>query len=348
MRTRWTLLSILWLSISTLAISCRSSEPTVTGEKPRKSSKYYTSAYPQGDISKELTRAKNAVLRIVSTGFYRSYSFSQLVTLSDIRTNDNDIGKIANRITNFEESTAGSSILLENIRDRHLLITCEHVVSFPDTVITYYESKNIPPETYIQSISIKQRQTNLIFKSNRLKSFDVLATDSRSDLALLRASFSDQPHETEQSLDMPMGENDRLQLGTFIYIIGFPKGYNIITRGVVGDSGNQHDRFFVMDALFNPGISGGLIIASRDNYRSFEWVGMARSASVDREDYLVPRPTLDDFGNTIEPYQDTVFVQRKNRISYGITQAIPMNRIRSFLSKNKDLIRKNGFSYPVD
>jgi len=346
MRTRWTFLSILWFSISIILASCGGSEPAFIDEKPQKRTKYYTSAFPQRDISKELTKAKNAVLRIVSTGFYRSYSFNRFVTLSDIKTNN--ISKIASRRTNFEESTAGSSILLENIRDKHLLITCQHVVSFPDTVITYYDSENIPPETYIQSISIKQRQTNLIFKSNRLKSFEILATDSRSDLALLSASFDDQPQETEESLDMPIGENDRLQLGTFIYIIGFPKGYNIVTRGVVGDAGSQHDRFFVMDALFNPGVSGGLIIASRDNYRSFEWVGMARSASVDREDYLVPSPTLEDFGNTIEPYQDTVYVQQKNRISYGITQAVPMNRIRSFLSKHKDVIRKNGFTPPVD
>src|SRR5699024_5885613 len=173
-----------------------------------------------------------------------------------------------------------------------------------------------------QSISVKRRQSNLIFSPGNFSNFEVIANDPLSDLALITAEFKSEMNQGHNSLPLSMGRSEDMQIGSFLYILGFPKGFPMITRGLANNRGLEGRRFFITDALFNPGISGGLIIASNDRFNSFEWVGMARSATADREKILIPDPTIDNYEERIgTPYTDDIFIGRKNRISYGITQA---------------------------
>ncbi|MGD8427963.1 MAG: serine protease, partial [Balneolaceae bacterium] len=190
----------------------------------------------------------------------------------------------------------------------------------------------------------------LIFSPQDLQDFDVVAADPLSDLALLSTSLSENIESLKHPLRFAPGNNDFLQMGSFLYIMGYPKGYLMTTRGLASNSEPQSRRFFVTDAIFNPGISGGLVFASKDNFRSFQWVGMARSATARTEDVLIPRPDSDSekYSKVARPYRDSVFVQKKTRISYGITQAIPINGIKSFISDNKRAILKSGFSYSAE
>lgn len=324
-------------------LSCNASQQATT-QQP-KPSKYYTTAFPNRDISRQLKSAQESILRILVTNFYHTYLFAEpRITLADVKTNNPK--DIASESFSSEESTAGTAIILQyNNSDRVLLITCNHVVSSADTVISYYKGKSIPSNTFVKSISIKQRQNNLIFSPKDLQDFDVIATDPYADLALLSTKLSEHIESLKHPLTFEAGNNDFLQMGTFLYVMGYPKGYLMLTRGLASDSEPQNRRFFVTDAIFNPGISGGLVFASNDNFRSFEWLGIARSASADNEDYVVPRPETDKYGKIARPYNDSLFVQKRTHISYGITQAIPINGIKNFLNENKRAILRNGFSY---
>lgn len=338
------------LSLFTIALTltfCSSSQQSTSTEPSRQQkteySEYYTSAFPHRDISSKLKNAQQSVVRIVSTGFYKNFEFSgKAITLADIKTNNPK--DIATSQTSVEESTGGTAIILDRNNQNSLLVTCHHTVFFPDTMITYYEGADIPEDTYIESISIKRNQTNLVYTSSELQPFEVIATKSRSDLALLNVEFEQVSNLDLYPLSIRAGNSDFLQLGSLIYVLGFPKSYPIVTRGLASSSESWNDRFFVTDAIFNPGISGGLILASNDNFESFQWVGMASSSTVSRENILVPRPNEDTYSRITRPYSDSVYVAQKSRINYGITQAIPINQVKEFLREQRSLLERKGFN----
>lgn len=339
------------LSLVTIALTltfCSSSQQSTTttessdAQLQAEYSEYYTTAFPHRDISSQLKDAQQSVVRIVSTGFYNNYNFSgKAITLADIKTNNpKDIAKSQ---TSSEESTSGTAIILDQNNRNSLLITCQHAVFFPDTMITYYEASDIPDETYIETISIKKNQTNLVYTPTELQPFEVLATNRRFDLALLNVEFDQTGNLELYPLSIKAGNSDFLQLGSFLYVMGFPKSYPMVTRGIASYSESWNDRFFVTDATFNPGISGGLVLASNNNYETFKWVGMASSSTASREEVLVPRPENDNYSRIIRPYSDSVFVQQKTRINYGITQAIPINQVKKFLKEQQSLLKRKGF-----
>jgi len=338
------------LSLFTIALIltfCSSSQQSVSSEssaqQPQKEySDYYTSAFPHKDISPQLKDAQQSVVRIVSTGFYNNYNFSgKAITLTDIKTNNPK--DIATSQNSAEESTSGTAIILDQNNRNSLLVTCQHTVFFPDTMITYYRGPDIPDETYVESISIKKNQTNLVYTSSELQPFNILATNKRFDLALLNVEFEQVGNLGLYPLSIKAGNSDFLQLGSLIYVLGFPKSYPMVTRGLASSSESWNDRFFVTDATFNPGISGGLILASNNNFNSFHWVGVASSSTATREEVLVPRPENDNYTRITRPYSDSVFVQQKTRINYGITQAIPINQVKEFLNNQRSLLERKGF-----
>lgn len=344
-----TLKNILFLLMfAGLIISCSSSEPASSNTETEASSpepevsEYYTSAFPDHDVSSELKKAQQSIVRIVSTAFYDNYAFDeQYITMDDIRTN-----KLENISTDYfssKESTAGTSIILDQNSNNSLLLTAEHTVSFPDTAVAYYENDNLPQQKFVESVSIKRRQTNLAFLDTELESFEVISSNSRLDVALLNVELGLDKNLDQHELMINPGNSDLLRLGSFLYILGFPKGYPMVTRGLASSSESWNDRYFITDATFNPGISGGLVLATRDNYKSFEWVGIASSSSASRESVLVPRPIDDDYPRAVRPYSDSVFVQQQMRINYGITQAVPVNKIKEFLRNSKQEINEHGF-----
>jgi len=322
-------------SVSQPAKSDQDTEPRVTEN--------YTAAFPQTDVSGKLKQAQQSIVRIVATGFYENFTFTdKLVTMQDIKTNG--AKNIASNRNTFEESTAGTSIILDQNNRNFLLISSEHVVSFPDTVVTYYKGDKYPHEEFVKSMSIIRRKSNLIYTGQQIRSFKIISTNEQLDLALLDIELDKINNLDQYPLNLSLGNSSSLQLGSFLYILGFPKGYAMVTRGLASSSESWNDRFFITDAVFNPGISGGPILASRDNFNSFEWVGMVSSATATHEDVLVPRPNSDKYTNITQPYRDTVFVAQKTRINYGIAQAIPIDRIKEFLSEHEEELKKYGYS----
>ncbi len=344
---RWlACISLLFFSISLLSCSSSENASQNSSNSNNKPSKHYTTAFPQRDISDELTQARESVLRIVSTSFYNSYTFDKpFLTLPDIKTNNPK--DIATNYYSTEESTAGTAIVLQNTDRNVMLITCEHVVASPDTVITYYEGDTIPNNTFVKSISIKQKQNNLLFTNQELYSFNTIASDKQYDLAILTATLNSNDEKLpNRPLRFSAGNSKDLKMGSVLYILGYPRGYPMVTRGLASTAANRSSHYFITDALYNPGISGGLVLASKDRFRSLQWVGMARSASASTENILVPRPG-EKYDQATKPYTDNPFVQQKTRISYGITQTIPIDTIKDFLEENEEKISRNGFHYSV-
>lgn len=333
--------NILIILLCSLVWGCASNAP-VSNNESTKDSKTYTTSFPTRDASDQLKNIRKSVIRISSTGIYVTYFFEdRLLTNKDLNTVD--VKDIATRRITSNESTAGTAISIFNNSHTIGLLTNAHVVDFPDTLISYVDKEGVQPNTFIKSLKIKRNQTNLIYDLPNVGSFEIIGADKTSDLALLKVSKNRFEELDAPILPISIGNPADLEWGSFVYIIGYPKGYPMITRGIVSDPKRNEYDDFLTDALFNPGISGGMIMASRNNFRSFEWIGMTNTASADLKRSLVPDPTKTSKYDNFDLYTDSVFVETQTQLVYGITQSIPIKRIISFLEEHEKEIRKMGF-----
>ncbi|MDX1637778.1 MAG: serine protease [Balneolaceae bacterium] len=302
----------------------------------------YTSAFPYRDISDQLNSVYRSVKRITITGVYRIYYFeNQPVTLQQVR--GGNLKKLASRSITKDQSVAGTAISIAQDRRVTTLLTCAHIVQFPDTVIEYVSSNTEPQSEWIQTVAIKHDQRNLINDDRYLAPFEIKSVNSADDLALIQVPMDYEPRIDLQPLSIPLGNSRDLKWGSFVLVGGYPKGSAVITRGIVSSPNRTERGDFLTDALFNPGMSGGIILASRDRFTSFEWVGIANTASAEQEYLLVPDPGDQPSEKLLEPYGGYPYVEKKTRVAYGITQAVPTADIIDFLNENAALF-KNSIS----
>lgn len=324
-----------------LLSGCSSLKQTAVEGPIQRESTYYTSAYPFRDISARLEAIQHSVKRISSTAIYQTYYFNdQLVTEEQLRSGD--LEDLASHSMARNESTAGTAFAIARNNRSVALLTCAHVIDFPDTLISYVEHEDVPEREFVQSVTIRRSQTNLLHDLPNIGAFNILAQNNRDDLALIEVNLSEFENMQVPPLPVRIGDPKRLRLGSYIVIMGYPKGYPMVTRGIVSDPNRSRDGDFLTDALFNQGISGGLILASKDNYASFEWIGMANTASAIKEANLVPDPTKEGEYESFDLYTDSIFVQTRPRITYGITQAIPAARIIRFLEEHESKLSRLG------
>lgn len=329
------LISLLIIGI--LTISCTAplqiAQPTLEPTDP-----YYTSAFPTLDVSTDLERIQESIIRIASTGIYRTY-YMEDSSLTAEQLDTLELDEITSTISNFEETTAGTATIIGKSEIRALLITNAHTISFADTVITYYKGDDIPDETYIESVTVKQRQANIALTEPMLVSFNIIDIDVREDLALIELSLRNVDSDKVKPVNLSLGNSENLRTGSVVYILGFPKGFPMVTQGLVSNPNRNRKGAFLTDALFNRGVSGGLIIASKNNFEDFEWIGMANAGVATHEYYLVPDDDYIDSRETLQPYNGPLVAERKTSLDYGITYAIPTQVISEFLVRNRSRFR---------
>jgi hypothetical protein len=311
---------------------------------------YYQTAHPTHDTSKELREIIRSVKRIQVTGYYTTYVFmkEEQITESDLRDRQT-FNRALNRVP-FNHSKAGTATVISSDIHSTVLITNEHVVDYPDTLIQYYtedapRSRRRGAPRYIESVSIKQNQINLVFDLPDIRSFAVLSRDRRHDLALI--GIKNSPNTVAPVppvIRTKSGDPSQLVWGSFTYVLGYPKGFPMVSRAIVSDPNRDRQSSFLLDALFNRGISGGIVLAVRSDGPTLEWVGMARAASATSELILVPeRRDIGEFG-VILPYDGDIYVENVQRVDYGITFPIPMTVIQRFIDENKDLLARLGYA----
>jgi hypothetical protein len=123
-------------------------------------------------------------------------------------------------------------------------------------------------------------------------------------------------------------------------------GHKMITKGIVSNTRDDKSDSFLIDALFNRGFSGGIILAIRDGVPNFELVGMAKSVSVKNQYILSPDPLSGKFEYKPDfPYIGDIHVKKFEDINYGITYTISSNEIIKFLRENKIQLLQKGFNF---
>lgn len=319
-------------------LSCASTPQPIPNYNLQK--KDYTSTYPAVEISKKLSRIQNSIERIIATARYKVWYFGDRnVTLNDIKEEALDSLAIASIYT--EQGNAGTGISILANDNYTLFITAYHVTANSDTVITY-KTKGFKRGKYIKSIAVKQSSQTYLFDGTMLVQLQRIAVNPGDDLALLVGNRNYYNYYAP-SLSIRTGAAKNLQLGSVIYVLGYPLGSPMVTAGMVSAPNFDGQGSFLTDALFNHGISGGIIIASNNHYKNFDWVGMVTTASVKRISFLVPNPDY-KFYTDFELYSDSIFVDRKSFINYGLSRAVPIEEILNFIYSNEDKLNKYGLS----
>ena len=181
-------------------------------------------------------------------------------------------------------------------------------------------------------MAVKVRQQTYLPGIDRGQDLSLLAVDEKVDIALLTQDYRPTV-ESQPVFPMPTGSAVDLEWGSFVYVLGYPTGRAMITSGIVSQPDRNDDHGFLLDIVFNKGMSGGPVFARRRGSSEFECVGLVTSGSAGRELLVVPdrddaRPTLDSG----EPYTGDIFARETRRLHYGVTVGVAVESVRRLLA----------------
>ena len=306
----------------------------------------YDTEFPYKNCSTQLEEIARTIKRVNHIAHYKGYLFSRdqglkIGDLSQIKLKD-----VARSEWIYHQTGSGTATVIYAADHRLALLTCAHIVAAPDTVITYYQESAADNGLIVQSVSIKQRQSDYVVDIPDGSDMQILALDAKKDIAIIGKTQHQAGNMPLPIFSYPAGQAEKLEWGSFVYVMGFPMGNKMITRGIVSNPRNDPSGSFLVDALFNRGFSGGLVLAIKDGVPNFELVGMAKSVSANSEYVLRPEKTVDEFA--YDPnlaYTGDIHVEMKREINYGITHALSMEAIRGFFKENDRALRRSGFYF---
>lgn len=308
---------------------------------------YYQNQALSLNVRDQIGESFQAVRRIQSSVIYRTYQIEsvdgEFPTVEELA--GVELEEIASGMTIDTHSSAGTATVLSIENRNALLITASHIVSYPDTVYHYQWSPDDGYQDQVIAVSITQTRNQFLVTDSGVTLVEILANDERRDLALLR-TVSDISDSGLRVLDIPMGNPGRLDWTDVVYAVGYPRGVQMVSRGIISKSSHPIRRL-TMDLSINRGFSGGLVFAVRNDGSGLEWVGNITSAMGEREVYLTPKQLYNEEYSSEIPYEGALYVQSTPRIYYGITLAVDINEATRFIRENRILLIENGFTRAV-
>jgi hypothetical protein len=304
----------------------------------------YDSEFPYRGCSPQLEKISESVRMISCIAYYESCIFSTeaKIRLSDLRLPL--LKKKAMKEVFLNRTSTGSATTIYYGNKRIALLTCGHVVDFSDTIITYYRGEDGKETDFIQSLTVKDCQSNYAASIQGARDLEILAIDKESDLAVVGQRMNEQPAQNVTVFNYPFGKAKELEWGTFVYLFGYPAGYQMITKGIVSNPNRDKRGSFLTDAVSNRGFSGGIVLAIRDGVPNFELVGMVTLVPARRQYFITPfkEGEIVDF-ELDAPFKGDIYVESRTDIIYGIAPAISSELIVDFLEKNLQQLQEKGY-----
>ncbi len=295
-------------------------------------SSYYQTGPAAGDVSGDIEQILRAVKRLHITGLYVSYRFALADSITDDELSDPATwGRATSRYT-FSHTKAGTAVVIAAGQAAATLITNDHITRLPDTLVVHHgdAARAGSPARYVESVTVLTGRSEYVLEMPGSPAFRVIARDTVADLALLRV-----PVPADARIDVlraPPGNAARLTWASFVYVLGFPGGQRMVTRAIISQP-SEGSNSFLLDGLFNRGMSGGLILAVRSDTGALEWVGLARAASAETEYLLFPENRDLQEEGMLLPYSGNLYLERAARIQYGITFCVSIDTIEGFLRR---------------
>ena len=304
----------------------------------------YDSEFPYKSTSNELNKISETIQRVNSTAFYKIYLFdaNNNYTFNDLKNKPLD--KIAVSEALADNSSAGTAVTVYSENGKVALLSCAHTVTFPDSIIAYRLDENGKATNYIESISIKEKQVIYVAGFPEGSQVEIITKDDKLDIAILGRQYTTLANVHFPVFNYPVGNAKEADWGTFVYLLGYPINYKIITKAIVSSPRRDESGSFLVDAVVNPGFSGGPVLAIRDGVPNFELIGMVQWVPEEDENMIYPENLKDRTNyNPVVPYKGDLFVRKHSSIKYGIAKIIPVESIMSFLLENKSYLNEKGY-----
>ena len=323
---------------------------------------YYQTGFPLQDMSIDLEQTLASIVRIHVERSYDRYVFpgDDAAIASQPQGAAADLLSRAIDTVPWRRSRAATAVIIATSRERLTLLTTNHAIYFPDTIVEYFGSQDgaTGPESgprAIESISIKTGQTTAMVRPSQVEPFEILARSEPDDLALIGVTLPEvetvflplpPPSPEVPVLELANGDPRRLSWGSFVYLLGHPGGFRMVTRGIVSEPDRRPDGSFLIDGIWNEGMSGAPILAVRGDGGGLEWVGIAQAASARTEYRLVSEESAERTQDPRRPYEGPIYLQPAQEIRYGISFSVPVTVIRRFIEDEGSRLRDLGYPLP--
>ena len=177
------LLYVLIILLSIINYSCSTTITTVS-DFGLKDSKYDRDFF-QVENNDRLDNLVNSVKMINCIAYYEGYLFDKGLNLTPNSIETTDYKSAALSTYHSTETASGTATIIYSNKGKVALLTCAHILNFPDTLINYFKNQDGSNSEHIESISLKVRQTNLLPEYNRPNETNIISIDSDSDIALV-------------------------------------------------------------------------------------------------------------------------------------------------------------------
>lgn len=288
---------------------------------------------------KTFEELERSIVKITCSAFYENYYYNPPADFKDPTIPQQSLLVLKRYTTN---SVAGTGLLLSQSANRILVLTCFHLFDFADTLKNFYLDQEKKTSRYLQSLAKKFGQTIYVtHKNGAISQARIILKDESNDIALIETEGIP---NTLSELPFQGGFRRKLnlKLGQEVYLMGFPKGYLMVTRGLV--SPTKYKEKFLIDAAFNRGFSGGIIFAFDDQTGEYYYVGMANATAYDSEMTLGPSDSVQNMENyRLAPYRDELYLKELKMINYGVTFGVSGDIIVNFLKREADKLRQMGY-----
>jgi hypothetical protein len=334
------IIKFLILLIPLLFFSCSTSYKNVF---PTLNDGKYDSEFPYIRSSEQLEEISNTIQRINCIAFYNSYQLKEGSQVRKSELTEKSINKNLKGNVFYERTSSGTATILSNENGYVALLTAAHIISFPDTIVTYFSDPKGFYTDYIESISIKQNQKNYIAGFPNGSEVNILLINEDEDIALLGNKYKPSFSITLHVFNYPNGNAKELEWGNFVYFLGYPLNYKMISKGIVSSPSYDKEGSFLIDGVVNRGYSGGIVLAIRDGVPHFELVGIIQWMPEETYPVLTPPKSLTNY-NELIPYHGDEYVDQLKLYKYGITKVIPINIIKDFIKKNENYLMEKGYN----
>ncbi len=325
------------LSISCSTTSYKEVYPLLTDGK-------YDSEFPYRKCSEQIEKIAESVRMVSCVVYYKSLllPLEAKIRYRDIQNQSYE--SKASKEVYLNRTASGSATIIFCENDRIALMTCAHVVDFPDTIVTYYRGDDRRETEFIQSIAVKEREHYYIASIPAASNLEIIAFDRVNDLALIGQRIHGQLLPTVTAFSYPFGRAKELEWGAFVYLFGYPNGWQIVTKGIVSNPNRDKKGSFLTDAVSGRGFSGGIVIAVRDGVPNFELVGITALLPGTQQYFMTPTKNGDDVDyKDGVPFKDDLFVAKHVDIIYGISPTISAETIIDFLEANRKQLDDKGY-----
>ena len=301
----------------------------------------YESRFPSANASGALELISRSVKKVYSISSYRTWQFRREARITGYHVMQGKFKQAAWGVLSTNETVFGTATVAGMSGTSVALLTCAHVVTSPDTVMSFFDPAGDDPVSYLKSFSVKEKQENWVRDLSSCGSFTILASDPANDIAIIGKKCEGLA-DTVTTFSIPAGRAKDLSWGSFVYLMGYPMGNQVITSGIVSPARKRPMGEFSADALLNKGCSGGIILAVRRGVPDFELVGMVKNVSSTVEEFLKPAPDRPRSAEWL-PYDGAAYAGSREEIQYGLNSVVTIETIAGFYSRNRQALLKQGY-----